>query len=523
MHHYRAVLVSAVHPRDALDELRAPRTDVVIERAAGGDHFVSARGPFKQYERRLEVGDDSVTETTQFRLSIPFWWFLFVGPYRAAFRRPVDRRAHRPWWAPPDPLDARAASVLGLLCLLSLVDGYVGTLLTQTVTYVAAEFGASRGDQGTVLAIVRAGALIALAAGVLADRHGRRWPMIACGAAACVFASLGALAPNLAVLTATQLAAIGAGSALGVLIAVVSAEEVPRGSRAYAFSLIVMSAALGAGMCVWVLPLADTGTRGWRWIYVIALLGLALVAIVGRHLPESRRFERLPATEPSPQTRTAGHQRRLWLLASAGFLVAVFAAPAFQFQNDFLREDRGFSAARITLFTLLTSTPAAIGIVAGGRLADVRGRRIVGAIGLAGGTIATVLMFAVAGWPMWAWSVIGGIVGGLTVPALGVYRPELFPTRLRGKAAGLLELIGVCGSAAGLIFVGHVADRWGSFAGPIAITGIAALAVAVLVLVAFPETAQRSLEELNPEDAVDGPDDGDGDDDSVSAASPASP
>ena len=102
---------------------------------------------------------------------------------------------------------------------------------------------------------------------------------------------------------------------------------------------------------------------------------------------------------------------------------------------------------------------------------------------------------------MWMWSVIGGIVGGLTVPALGVYRPELFPTGLRGKAAGILELIGVCGSAVGLIFVGHLADRWGSFAGPIAIVGCAALAVAVLVVVAFPETAQRSLEELNPEDA----------------------
>jgi MFS family permease len=111
-------------------------------------------------------------------------------------------------------------------------------------------------------------------------------------------------------------------------------------------------------------------------------------------------------------------------------------------------------------------------------------------------------MFAVAGWPMWAWSLVGGIVGGLTVPALGVYRPELFPTGLRGKAAGILELIGVCGSAVGLIFVGRLADRWGSFAGPIAIVAIASLLVAVLVLVAFPETAHRSLEDLNPEDAI---------------------
>ena len=76
----------------------------------------------------------------------------------------------------PRSTGRRATTVLALLCLLSLVDGYVGTLLTQTVTYVAGEFGASRADQGTVLAVVRVGALIALVAGVVADRHGRRVP-----------------------------------------------------------------------------------------------------------------------------------------------------------------------------------------------------------------------------------------------------------------------------------------------------------------------------------------------------------
>jgi MFS family permease len=498
MHHYRAVLMTSVHHADALPSLRTPRTDVVIERAAGDGVFESERGPFSHYQRKLEPNDDgSVTETVDFKLAIPFWSFIFVGPYRLAFRRPPDRRAHRPWWAAPDPLDARASTVLGLLCLLALIDGYVGTLLTQTITYAADEFGATRGDQGTVLAVVRGGALIALAAGVLADRRGRRQPIIVCAAGACVFAALGSLAPSFVALTATQLVAVGAVGALTVLIGIVSAEEVPRGSRAYAFSLITMAGALGGGVCVWALPLADTGIRGWRWVYTISLAGLGLVLVIARRLPESRRFER-----PHTLAPIAGHGRRLRLLAIAGFLLALFAAPSFQFQNDFLRQERGFSAARISLFVLLTNTPAAIGIVAGGRLADVRGRRVVGAIGVAGGIIATMIMFVVTGWPMWMWSIVGGIIGAMTVPALGVYRPELFPTGLRGKAAGILQVITVCGSATGLIFVGQLADRWGSFAGPIAIVGLVALSVAVLVLVAFPETAQRSLEELNPEDAI---------------------
>lgn len=492
--------VTTVHDPAALERLRSPRNDVVIEREDGPDRFVAARGPFRRYERTLAVGTGGVVETTTFALAVPFWWLLFALPYRWAMRRPVERRDRSPWWAPPDPPDGRAATSLGMLCSLGLIDGYVGTLLTQTITYSAREFGADRAAQGTVLAVVRAGALVALAAGALADRRGRRRTMLVCATGACVFAAMGALAPNFAVLTVTQLAAAGCAGALGVLLAIVSAEEVPAGTRAYALSLLVMTGALGAGMCVWALPLADTGTRGWRAVYALALLGLVVVVLVRRRLPESRRYEERHAAATAMSERA----RRLALLAAIGFLAALFIAPAFQFQNDFLRRERGFSAARIALFTVVTSTPASIGIVAGGRLSDVHGRRVVGVVGLLGGTAATVAVFAAHGWPMWAWAIAGGVVGGLVVPALGVYRPELFPTALRGRAAGVLEVIALAGSATGLLTVGHLADRWGSYTGPIAIAGCSALAVAVLVLL-LPETAGHSLEHLNPEDVLSGP------------------
>jgi putative MFS transporter len=140
----------------------------------------------------------------------------------------------------------------------------------------------------------------------------------------------------------------------------------------------------------------------------------------------------------------------------------------------------------------------------------VRGRRLLGAVAIAGGTIATVLMFAVAGWPMWAWAVIGSVIGASAVPIIGVYRAELFPTGLRGRAAGTIDLVALCGSALGLVLAGTLADRWGGFAGPIALLAAGPLVVAALVLVAFPETARRSLEELNPEDELQ-----------ASAASPA--
>jgi hypothetical protein len=63
-----------------------------------------------------------------------------------------------------------------------------------------------------------------------------------------------------------------------------------------------------------------------------------------------------------------------------------------------------------------------------------------------------------------------------------------------------LALTGLVGSAAGLLIAGFLSDELGSLGPAIAALTVGPLAVAVLVLVAYPETARRSLEELNPED-----------------------
>ena len=61
-------------------------------------------------------------------------------------------------------------------------------------------------------------------------------------------------------------------------------------------------------------------------------------------------------------------------------------------------------------------------------------------------------------------------------------------------------MAGVAGSAAGLAAAGVMADAWGyGTAFTILIAG--PILVAILVLMFYPETTRRSLEELNPEDA----------------------
>ena len=523
--------IEVVHEVDGhgLSELRTPRDDLVRESAptpaseptdeigsapGGTLRFELAHGPFHAWVRTLaihppdgassgtdkpDVGHHRVVETIQYRAAVGVWRPLFALPLRRAVR---SRKV--PWWAPPDRLDARASRVLCLLACIQVIDGYLGTVITQTITFASDEFQRSATAQGVTLAVVRLGIVVALGVVALADSHGRRRLLTAAAILAVASTALGALSPGLWFLGGTQLVARGLTMGMGILIGVFAAEELPRGSRAYGVSVLALCAALGAGMAVWVLPVADLDPRGWRVIYLVPLLAVPGLVGIGRRLPESRRFTAnapdatVTGRPPATQRRIEG--RRLLLLATAAFLLLVFAAPASQFQNDFLRDHRGYSATGITLFTLLTSTPAGIGIFMAGRLADTRGRRGVAAIGLLGGTAFLLVAYNSAGAAMWAASVTGTVLGSLTV-ALGVYGPELFSTRHRARANGLIVTLGVAGSATGLLVVGMLADRFGSYGPAFMVVAVGPVLAAVLVLRWFPETARVELEVLNPGDA----------------------
>jgi MFS family permease len=284
---------------------------------------------------------------------------------------------------------------------------------------------------------------------------------------------------------------------MGVLITVLAIEEMPSGARAFGVSVLGMSAALGAGVCVFALPLADTGEGGWRWLFVIPLVALPLLWHIAKRLPESRRFAR---AHDIPHA--IGHRDRLVLLAAAAFLLRIFTTPASQLQNHFLRTERSYSAFGISMYTVVTSTPAGIGIVGGGRLADMYGRRFVGAIGLVVGVGGTVIVFLTHGASMWIWSIVASVIGGATLPALGVYGPELFPTGVRARANGVLVVAALLGDVAGLVAAGWLSDHVGGLGHALALLAIAPAILVVLVLLRFPETAHKELEELNPEDRM---------------------
>ena len=237
------------------------------------------------------------------------------------------------------------------------------------------------------------------------------------------------------------------------------------------------------------------GARAWRLLYVLPLLGLWVLRRAGRHLPESRRYE-----VPHDTVPMGGHRGRLLLLAVSSLLLNLFKDPASQLLNEFLRDERGYSALKIALFSVFTNVPGFLGVLVGGRWADQRGRRLVGGAAVLGGAGFTVAQMFAHGAPMWLLSIVGSIIGAAAIPALGVYGPELFPTSLRGRANGVIAGTAAVGTVTGLVAAGVMSDRWGGLGPALAALSIGPLVVAVLILAAYPETAHLELEDLNPED-----------------------
>jgi len=408
------------------------------------------------------------------------------------------------WLLLPPEFDERHRKVLLLVGLGSMLVAFTNTLFTQTVAFAADEFGVSNSAQGLGSAIVRWGIVISLPIVARADARGRRPMIVALSWAAPLVCALGALSPNFAVLVATQTLGRPLGLTLDILLAVLVIEEMPRDSRAYATGLLAVLSGLGAGVAVASLPLADISLSSWRWIYVMSLVWLPVALAITRGLPESIRFvaRRTDFMGHARGFSRSGLTRNLGRICSVVFLTNIFIATMSIFQNRYLKDTRGYSALLVALFTTATSSPAAIGLVIGGRVADARGRRRLGAFMVPVGATLLALSFAAHGPLMW-WLAISGAVGlGLAYPAMAVYRGELFPTHQRGLAGGLIMTSSLVGGSIGLIGAGRAVDAGASYGSVMLTLLVFPVLASVVVWMRYPETAHRALEDINPEDAA---------------------
>ena len=384
-----------------------------------------------------------------------------------------------------------------LVGLASMSAAFTNTLFTQTVAFAADEFNISQSGQGIGAAIVRFGIIICLPLVAIADRHGRRPMMITLAWAAPIISAFGAIAPSYSFLVATQAIGRPLGLTLDILIAVVAIEEMPRNGRAYATGVLALLSGVGGGVAVASLPLADLGITAWRLVYLVGLVWVIVAIALMKWLPESQRFEKHVSIPLEQRMKSLAVMRNnLGRICSVVFLTNLYIATASIFQNRYLKDDRGYSAALVAIFTVVTSSPASLGLILGGRIADERGRRILGTLLVPIGAFLLALSFSVSGPLMWIVAILGGFAFGLSYPALAVYRGELFPTGVRGLAGGIIMTSALVGGSFGLIGAGRVLDTGVSYGTVMMALVLGPLIASIVVWFRYPETAHLELEDI---------------------------
>jgi MFS family permease len=144
-------------------------------------------------------------------------------------------------------------------------------------------------------------------------------------------------------------------------------------------------------------------------------------------------------------------------------------------------------------------------VLIGGRLAEVRGRRPVAAIALAIATGTQMIFFLTGGVSLWVMSGVSIFMAGAGGIALGTIDAELFPTEVRSTSNAMLYVLGVLGSATGLVLAGALSHHPSDLGRSVALTGIGSFLVALIIVPLLPESAARALDDVSPTQATTDP------------------
>ena len=413
--------------------------------------------------------------------------------------RPAIVTTH-PWWAPAQPLSVQQTRALAALCFYAMVMGYMTSLAGIAQHQVIESFHADDAALGSMLFALNIGALPGIFLLPLGDRVGRRKILLPALAITAIASGMSALSPNLWTFTLLQ-ALVRAPLFVALSLAwIYLVEEMPPRGRAYAISLFTMTGGLGGGIGLLSLPLVQHLSRGgWRILFAAGIATLAAIPSLVKDLPETHRFTKAWHGASPLFLLKKPHLRRILILLGAALAASVFGSPAARYQGRYIQNALGYTPGMYVLFTVVTTLPAAPGMLIGGRIADSLGRKTVGILAATVGALSQALQYWLSGAPLWISSAIGSFVGAMWIPAMGSFSTELFPTSLRANASSATSAVGMAGGAAGSLIAGSLIVSMGSYAKAITALLPAALVSGLLVLLLFPETKGKELDEISPE------------------------
>ena len=365
---------------------------------------------------------------------------------------------------------------------------------------LADQAGLSGTDLGIGLAIMRLASLGALLITGLADDFGRRKMLLITVGAGLAVTVLAAASPSYWWFVAIFACGRPLLSASNGLAQIIAAEQTASAERAKAVALIAAGYGLGAGVIAIAHSLAAHAI-GFRGVFILALVPLALLPLVGRWVQEPERFTLAVAESGHPipvlDAVARPFRARLLVVAVLALAISVITGPAnsfgFLFAQNILHL-RGIVTAGMVVGSGIAGLA---GLLAGRWLADQVGRRLTGALAMVAVALFATLTYSGSAPALLIGYISAVFAASVFAPAAGTLVNELFPTSVRASVVGWSTAAGVLGAVAGLVIFGAVAGAAHQFG----LAGVVTFLPAALVMVLFwllPETRGREPEDLWP-------------------------
>jgi SHS family lactate transporter-like MFS transporter len=384
---------------------------------------------------------------------------------------------------------AVASGILGWI-----LDAYFFFILIFLLDPLAARFGVSKAAivwSITVTLITRP--LGALVFGALADRYGRRTPLVAC---VLFFSIVSAMTPFAqsyhAFLFLRALYGVGMGGYWGIGASLVI-ESSPARWRGLFSGILQAGYSAGYLLAAAVMPVV-VPRLGWQWTFLGGLLLAVPIVLLAWIAPEPEAWRSNRAAGFGTIARALWDHKGVFLyLVALMTAITCFSHGSQDLYPDFLRSVRGLSALATSNLAILYNVGAILGALAIGHLSQKIGRR---------SSILVALAVALIAVPAWAF---GGslalLAAGAFVMQFGVqgvfgvipaHLNELAPPAVRSLFPGVVYQLGMLIGAPS-VGIEFALRRTFGYSWALAAFEVASIAALVVLCSLGPEKKGREL------------------------------
>ncbi len=326
-----------------------------------------------------------------------------------------------------------------------ILDAFDFFVLVFLVDVLADNFHVRKGDIVWTITITLAMRPVgAVLLGSLADRYGRRRPLIACVLYFSTITALTPFAPSYAVFVALRgLYGIGMGGYWGIGASLVM-ESSPRRWRGLFSGIMQAGYSLGYLLAAIALRTIEPAL-GWRWMFLCGLVLAAFIAVLTLLSPESSSWQKHRLAGFGEVARIVWQHKKDFL-----YLVLLMTAMTClshgtqDLYPDFLKTVHRFSNTVVSNLAILYNVGAIVGALVIGHYSDRLGRRY---------AIILALTISALSIPLWAFgsTIVMLAIGSFTMQfgvqgAFGVipaHLNELSPSSVRSLFPGVVYQLGI--------------------------------------------------------------------------------